>query len=77
MTLTGIPVGADHGGGLAGRSQAKTANLGEDVSRDGGPVFMDGRLDDRHQLALQGSVMPLRALAQTPHHIIRRVFDRD
>src|SRR5271166_5097087 len=64
-TLTGIAVGADNGGSLAGRAQPKLADFGENRGRRAGSFLADCRLDDRHQLTLQRSVMPLRALAQT------------
>ena len=53
-----------------GRVQSEATDLGEDFSRAGGAVFTNSRLDDRHQLALQRTMMPLSTLPQTLDDIV-------
>ena len=74
-TLTRITVCADYGGSLAWRVQPEAADLGEDFSRSCGAVLTNGRLDDRHQLALQRTMMPLSTLPQTLDDIVGGVFN--
>ncbi len=74
-TSTSIPIGADHGGGLAGSAQPEPADLGEDVGLCRGTIVLDGCLDDGEQFALQGPVMPLGPLPQPLDNLVWRVLD--
>src|SRR5208282_1396968 len=76
-TLTAISIGADQGGSLTRRMQSEPANLGEDFGRCRGTVLLHGRLNDRQEVALQRSVVPLGTLPQALHDTVRRAFDRE
>jgi len=76
MTLTGIPVGAENGRRLGGRAEAETADLSQNCGWRGSLALASGRLDDRHQLALQRTVIPVRAFAQTLDDVVGRIPDR-
>src|ERR1700740_2053088 len=70
-TLTGIPVGADHGGGLGWGAQPESPDLTEKIVR-AQPLFEPHRgLQDGQKLALERTMMTAGPLAQPPHDLIR------
>ena len=71
-----VTVGPDDGGRVGRRAEAEAAHFRQQLGRAQRTIGTHRLLDDGEQLALQGPVMPLRALAQALHHLIRGVLDR-
>jgi hypothetical protein len=69
-----VVIGTDQINSFARRTQPEPANLAEDVSRRRQAVVEHRRLNDRQELALQRSVIPLSSLPQALRDPVGGIF---